>query len=126
MGRPACDRSELGERSGRAGAHEQRRHQQVGADGRGAERGSAETKRGPRRRGRVKKIAAVTGTRIHAKCSLITTAAPAQQEARPTRLGSRAASRNAVTAKGKQGVAEQKSKLTCIEPVVHERVKGVE
>ncbi len=34
--------------------------------------------------GRVKTIAAVTGTRIHAKCTLIITMAPTQQAARPT------------------------------------------
>jgi len=52
------------------------------------------------RRGRVTTIAAVTGTRISAKCSLIMTVAPAQQAARPTRCDSCAASSNAVTAKG--------------------------
>ena len=49
---------------------------------------------------RVRKIAAATGTRIQAKCSLIITVAPAQQAARPTRCGSCAASISAATAKG--------------------------
>ena len=78
------------------------------------------------RRGRVRTIAAVTGTRIHSEVHTHHHRGrdPAGSAAHAVRLLRGIQERG--HGEGQQGVAEQNSQLACVEPVEHERVDSVE